>query len=102
MAIETIEAVRQAELKAVQLEKEAAANKDELLSQAKKKAAELIQSKSEEALAKADVKVREAEKKGLEQLEATKVNAEKSILFMKDLVKVKEKEVIDLIISNVI
>ena len=60
MAKETVEAVRQAELDAVKLEREAALKKDAILQKASEDAKLLILSSTKEALAKASKDLKEA------------------------------------------
>lgn len=102
MAIESIQAVRQAEFQAEQIEKDAIQNKDAILSKAQQEANTLITSMSKEAQANAERNMVNAIRKGEETVEAAKRNAEKEILLMKELVKEKEQAAIDLVIANVI
>lgn len=102
MAKETVQAVRNAELKAAQIEKDAVQKKEEILSKAQQEARGLIASTTKDAQAKADKALAEAEKSGAGLIEAAKLNAEKEILLLKEMVKNKEQAAIDLVLSNVI
>lgn len=102
MAIETVEAVRQAEMKAAQLEKEAAQKKDTILLDAQQNAKNLIASMTKEALAKAEDALKKVNLQGTEMVQAAKVKAESEVHLMKEMVKGKEENAINLVISHVI
>lgn len=102
MAKETVQAVRQAELSAAQIEKNAIVKQDEILTGAQQKAKEILKSTTKEAQKKAELELQEAEKTGAELVEAAKVRAEKEILLMKEMTKSKEQAAINLILSEVI
>lgn len=102
MALESVQAVRQAELKAAQIEKDALAAKEALLSETRQKAKDLVDSKVKEAQAKAENDLRAAERRSMELMEEAKLRAEKEVIFMKELVKNKEQAAIDLVLSSLI
>ncbi len=102
MAKETVQAVREAELKAVQLEKDAAINRDTILLKANEEAKELIASKTKEARVKAEQELGKSQQEGEKLLVSAKQRAEKEILLLKEMVKSKEQVAIDLVLSEVI
>lgn len=102
MALESVQAVRQAELKAAQIEKDASAQREALLADAKQKAKDLADTRMKEAHAKAENDLKAAERRSMELLEEAKKKAEKEVIFMKELVKNKEQAAIELVLSNLI
>lgn len=102
MAKETVQAVRLAEQNAAQLEKESIIKKETIIAEAHQNSKDLISSMTKEASDKANHDLNVAQKKSVEMLEASKVEAEKEVLILKEMVKRKEKEAIDLVISNII
>ncbi len=102
MALESVQAVRQAELQAAQIEKEAIAKKEALLADAKQKAKEFIETRMKEAQAKAENDLKAAERRSMELLEDAKQKADKEVLFMKELVMNKEQAAIELVLTNLI
>lgn len=102
MANETVQAVRQAELKAAQIEKDADTKKEALLLEAQQNAKLLISGLLKEAQGKADQRVKEADQKSTVIIENAKRKAEKDIFAMKEIIKNKEQAAIKLVISEVI
>jgi F0F1-type ATP synthase membrane subunit b/b' len=102
MAIESVQAVRRAEVNAAQIEKEASAKRESILEEAKQKAKVLVTSRVKEAQAKAEDDLNKAGRRSMEIMEEAKVKAEKEVIFMKELVKNKEQAAIDLVLANVI
>jgi len=102
MAKETVEAVRQAELKAQEKEKEALGKKEAILSEAEKKAKELIASMTKQAYAKADKDLEKAKSRADEIINEAKLRSEKEILIIRELAKMKEESAISLILSEVL
>ncbi len=102
MAKETVQAVRQAELKATQKEIEAQQKKEQILSEAGQTAKNLITSMTKEALLKAEREMEQANNQGAQILEASKQKAEKEVLLLKEMVKGKEQAAIDIVLSNLI
>lgn len=102
MAKETVQAVRQVELKAASMEKEALQKKEAILFEARQNAKNIIATKSKEALLKAEQKAILANEQGTKMLETAKQKAEKEVLLMKEMVKSKETAVIQEILSNLI
>jgi V/A-type H+-transporting ATPase subunit G/H len=102
VAKETVEAVRLAELNAAEREKEAIQKKEEMLLEAQQNAAALITSMEKDSLAKAQRDVNDAIRRGKENMVIARKNAEKEALILKELAKEKEKEAIQLVLSDVI
>lgn len=101
MAKETVQAVRQAEINAAKMEKEAFQKKEAILENAQRNAGQLVAEMTKKALEKADKDLAAANRRGQERLESSKVKAENEILIMKELAERKETEAIDLVISSV-
>lgn len=102
MAKETVQAVRQAELNAAQIEKEAFVKKEAILLEAQQNAKTMITSMTREAIAKAESDISAARHRGTENLEAARIKAEKEVLLIKEMIKGKEQAAINLVLSNVI
>ena len=102
MAKETVQAVRQAELNAAQIEKDATVKKDAILSKAQEEAKISISSITKDALAKAKQDLERAEVQGAEFMEIAVQRVEQEILMLKEMVKGKEQVAIDLVLSEVI
>lgn len=102
MAKETVQAVRNAEMSAAKMEKEALGKKETIIAEAHKKAKELSDFMVKEAQAKADKDIKEALHKSNIILEKAKEEAEKEVGLLIEMAKTKEDAAIDLVISNVI
>lgn len=102
MAMETIQAVRQAELNAAQMEKDAIHQKELILTEAQQKAKTLVASKTKEAQELMACKLSDAETEGAKKMEATIQKAEKEVLLLKELVTGKEQEAIQFVLANII
>lgn len=102
MAKETVQAVRQAELNAIQKERDAHAQRETIVSEASLNAKALITSMTKQAVEKADQDLSEALRKGNERLEAAKLKAEKEVLLMKEMASAKEEAAINLVLRGVI
>ena len=102
MAKETVQAVRQAELNAAQIEKDATAEKDAILSKAQEDAKISVTSITKDALAKAKQDLEQAEVQGAELMEFAVQRVEQEILMLKEMVKSKEQAAIELVLSQVI
>lgn len=102
MALETVQAVRQAEVKAAQMEKDALQRKEEIISKADQDAKALIHSLTKQAAKKAEEDLAEAKKRGQEQLEAARLKAENEAMILKKMAQRKEETAIHLILSSVI
>jgi V/A-type H+/Na+-transporting ATPase subunit G/H len=102
MAKETVQAVRQAELNAAQLEKDAIQQKEAIISEAVNNAKVMISTMTKEAKDEAEHKLDLANRKGIEMLEAAKTRAESEALLMNQMAQSKEEAAINLILSNVI
>lgn len=102
MANETVQAVRQAELKAAQTEKEAVQKKEKILSEAHQNAKELISSMTKDALEKAEKELAAANRQGEKLIEAAIAKAQNEVIIMKEMVKSKEAAAKKLVLSCVI
>ena len=102
MALESVQAVRQAELNAALIEKEAAAKREALITEAKQNAKLLVSSRIKEAQAKAENDLTTTGRQSMDIMEEAKTRAEKEVVFMKELVKNKEQAAIDLVLTIVI
>lgn len=102
MAKETVQAVRQVELNALQIQKDADLKKDEILINAEQEAKQLVAAKTKQALAKAEQDLLIANQQGMQLIEAAKQKGEKEVLFLKETADLKEQEAIKMIISCVI
>jgi vacuolar-type H+-ATPase subunit H len=102
MAIETVQAVRQAELNAAQMEKEDVNKQNFILSKAQEDAKLEISTITKKAIDKAEADLKQAEQRGTELMETAVQRAENEISLLKELVKSKEQQAIDLVLSEVI
>ncbi|MDF2539909.1 MAG: hypothetical protein K0S76_2930 [Herbinix sp.] len=102
MAKETVQAVRQAELNAAQIEKDAIEKKDTILSDAQQNAKLLITSRTKEAFLKAERNLELANEQGAQLLQAAILKAENEVLLLKEMVKGKEQVAIDKVLSSLI
>lgn len=102
MAIETVEAIRQAELNAVQIEKDANQQKEAILLQAELEKDEIISSMTKEALAKSKQDIEIAQRQSEERVEKAIMQAEQEIIMLKEMVKNKEQAAIQLVLEEVI
>lgn len=102
MAKETVQAVRQAELNAAEMEREALLEKDKILSEAQQEAKTLIASMTKQAMDAAERNLVLANQKGVEMMGTAKKRAENEVILMKEMAKNKEEAAIDLVLSNVI
>lgn len=102
MAKETVHAVRQTEIRAAQMEKEAFQRAETILLDAQKNAGQLVAEMTKKALEKAEKDLAATNQRGQTLLESSKVKAESEILIMKELAERKETEAINLVISSVI
>lgn len=102
MALETVQAVRQAELKAEEKEREALQKKEAIITQAKQNATTIVSSMTKEAMVKAELELNNAIKKGEDILEASRLKANNEVNLMKEMVKEKEQSAIHLIFSNLL
>lgn len=102
MAKETVDAVRQAELRAAQAEKDAAAKSEEIIKKAQQDAKELIVDMTKEAAKKADGELLQAREKSEKVMADALLRAEKEVLFLREMVKSKEKAAREMVISEVI
>ncbi len=102
MAKESVDAIREAELKAAQIEKEAINEKNAILLKAEEEAEKIISSMTEKALSQYEDELKKAQMQGESYMEAAVLRAERQISLMQDAVREKEKEVIKLILSEVV
>jgi V/A-type H+-transporting ATPase subunit G/H len=102
MAKETVQAVRQAEEKAAQIEKEAVVKGEMIVQNAKEEANNLQSSMSKDILLKAEEDLKNVQLQGNKLMEAAVQKAEKEIILLKEVVKSKEQAAIDLVLTEVI
>jgi V/A-type H+/Na+-transporting ATPase subunit G/H len=102
LAKETIQAVRQAEQKAEQIEKDAAMKAEAIVMNAYEQAKELETSMTKDALAKAQEELERAQLQGVDFMEAANNNADIEIKQLYEIVKNKEEAVIKLVLSEII
>ncbi|MGB8452637.1 MAG: hypothetical protein WCD89_09915 [Anaerocolumna sp.] len=102
MAIEIVQAVRQAEQEAARLEKEASFQAEAIIQKANEDAKSLISSMIREILVKAEKDLEQVQLQGSELTVTAVQKAEKEILLLKEIVKSKEQAAIDLVLSEVI
>jgi vacuolar-type H+-ATPase subunit H len=102
MAKETVQAVRQAELNAAQIERDAIEKKDTLLSDAQQNAKMLVTSRTKEAFLKAERNLVLANEQGAQLLQSAILKADNEVLLLKEMVKGKEQVAIDKVLSSLI
>lgn len=102
MAKETVEAVRQAEQKAVALEKEAALKKEEILQKAAEDGKALIFAKTKEAKERASLELKNAEESGKKLLEEAVNSASHQVEMLLEIVTDKKQTAIAEILKEVI
>ncbi len=102
MAKEAVQAVRQAEMNAADIEKEAIRKKEVIITETQQKARDLIASATSQATTKAEQNLALAEQKGKELLEAARQKAEDEITLLKEIAKNKEEAAISIVLSNII
>lgn len=102
MAIETVQAVRKAELNAVQKEKDAVQQRESILAEAERNSKIMVTSMTRVALLKAEQDMAEAQRQGEKMLEVAISKAESEVIQIKEILQSKEKEAITLVLSNVI
>lgn len=102
MAMETVQAVRQAEIEAALKEKEAAKQSELIILEAEKKAEDILSSMKKTLHEKAEQNLLEANVKAKEFMDIALRDAENEIISIKDMVKVKEKEAVSLVLSEII
>lgn len=102
MANETVQAVRQVELNALQTQKNADFKKDEIIIRTEQEAKQLVASKTKQALAKAEQDLIIANQEGMKLIEVAKQKGEDEVLALKETAARKEQEAIKMIISYVI
>ena len=102
MAKETVQAVRQAELNAANIEKDAAVKTESIVSKALEDSKLLVAARTKEALFNADEMKKQAQSEGAALIESAVLRAEQEILLLKEDVKIKEKAAINLILSELV
>lgn len=102
MAKDTVEAIRQAEQKALQLEKDTALQQEVILQKAKEEAEHIVAAAVKEVLEIAKLDMEKAVVQGKKIMEDATNRAEKEILQLKERVKAKEPETLSLIVSSII
>ena len=102
MAKETVQAVRQAELDALQKEREALQKKDSIIAEAEQQAKLIINSSIKQAMEKAENDFAKAKQHGEEIANAARLKAEDEVLLMKEMASRKEEAAIKLVLSSVL
>lgn len=102
MASETVQAVRQAEISAATIEKDAHKEKEIIIEQARHDGQEMITSLTRDARVKGEKAYENAIERGEELIETMKQNAEKEVLLMREMASQKERTAIDLVLSTVV
>lgn len=102
MAIETVQAVRQAELNAEQKEKDAMLKRDAILADAEHNSKIMITTMTRSALTKAEHDIADAQNQGTEMMEAARIKAKNEVQLIKQILQRKEQEAIKLVLSSVI
>lgn len=101
MAKETIQAVKQAEMDAAEMEKDAHIKSEELISKALSDAKTLVSTMTKEAKASADKKLEQTKIQGASLMQEVVERTQNEITLMKELAVGKEKEAIKLVISEI-
>jgi vacuolar-type H+-ATPase subunit H len=102
MAKETIQAVRQAELNAAQVEKDAQLKKERIISEAMQNAKTMISSMTNEAMKLSEEKVADANKKRILIMEEAKQKSDAQVTQMERIVKEKEHAAMEQVLSGII
>jgi hypothetical protein len=102
VAIEIVQAVRQAEQDAERVEKEASLKAEAIVQKANEDAKALLLSMTKETLGNSEKDLKQAKLKGAELLVFAAQKSEKEIHLLKEMVKSKEQSAIDLVLSEVI
>jgi len=102
VAIEIVQAVRQAEQDAGRLEKEASIKAEAIIQKANEEGKSLVTAMTREILAQAEKELEQAQLQGSELMVTAVQKAEKEILLLKEIVKSKEQTAIDLVLSEVV
>jgi V/A-type H+/Na+-transporting ATPase subunit G/H len=102
MAKETVEAVRQAEIQAAQIEKDSFDKRDKIIIKAQEQKDEMILSIKKEVANKAKQGLEKAKKDGASEMVIAIEKAENEIVMLKEIVKKKEQAAIDYVLSEVI
>jgi vacuolar-type H+-ATPase subunit H len=102
MAKETIQAVRQAELNAVNKEKDAIQKKEAILAEAHKEAGIILTTRVKQATEEAERNLVSANEQGVKLMEKVKQRVENEVVAMKEIANAKEEAAINLVLSSVI
>lgn len=102
MAKDTIQAVLRAEEKAAQIEKNAVAEGEAIVSKAKEDAKSLIASMTKLRLTQEEKDLEAARIQGDKYMEAAIKQAEQDIVMLKEIVKNKEQSTISVVLSEVL
>ena len=102
MAMETVQAVRQAEFEAVNREKVSAEESDVMISKAEIQAQALLSSMKKSEQEKADKNINMADEKAKELMKISLQQAEQDIICIRKMVEGKEQEAISLVLSEII
>ena len=102
MAMETVQAVRQAEFEAVNREKVSAEESDVMISKAEIQAQALLSSMKKSEQEKADKNINMADEKAKEFMKISLQQAEQEIICIRKMVEGKVQEAISLVLSEII
>ena len=102
MAMETVQAVRQAELEAAKKEKEALKESEVMISKAEIEAQVLLSSMKKLEQEKADKNLYKADEKAKESMKISLQQAEQDVISIRNMVEGKEQEAISLVLSTII
>lgn len=102
MAMETVQAVRQAELEAAKKEKEAVKESEVMISKAEIEAQVLLSSMKKLEQEKADKNLYKANEKAKELMQISLQQAEQDIISLRKMVEGKEQDAILLVLAEII
>ncbi len=102
MAKEIVQAVRQAEINAADMEKGALLQKEAILSEAMREADTIIATKTKQAQSEAEHSLVLIKQQGDKLLEEATKRAEREVSLMREMAKNKEEAAINLVLSIVI
>lgn len=102
MAKETIQSIKQAELKAEQIEKDAFDKHEELINKALDEVKTIVFNMTNDAKLQSSKELELAKGQGKSIMDEVVERAEKEIMLLKELSKGKEKEAIKIVLSEII
>lgn len=102
MTKETIQSIKKAELKAEQIGRDAHGESEELIHNAIKEGQTIVSNMAKEAKLQSKKELEAANNQGKRLMEEVLEKTEKEIVLLKELAKGKEKEAIQLVISEIV